>query len=87
MTEQTHKQHWSVDRKVPLALIFAIFMQTAGAFWWAGKVDSRLTYLEATNENTEKAIKELTEIKIHMQYQRESLEEIKLILERVDITK
>ncbi len=76
----TEKQHWSVDRKVPLALIFAIFMQTAGAFWWAGKVDTRLMTLEDSSEAANQAIHELTEIKIHMQYQRQALESIEEIL-------
>lgn len=86
MTELNGKPHWSVDRKVPLALIFAIFMQTAGAFWWAGTVDNRLMALEDTGEDTKKAIQELTEIKVHMQYQRKALEDIRKILEKKEFT-
>ena len=79
-TSQIDKAHWTVDKKVPLALIFAIFLQTSGAFWWAGKVDSRITSLETTSQDVDKALTELTEIKVHMQYQRESLNAIKELL-------
>ena len=37
---------WHLDKKVPIALIFALFVQTAGAFWWASAQDGRLIRLE-----------------------------------------
>jgi hypothetical protein len=37
---------WHLDKKVPVALIFAIAMQTAGAIWWASAVNSRIAALE-----------------------------------------
>ena len=79
-TSQIDKAHWTVDKKVPLALIFAIFLQTSGAFWWAGKVDSRIASLESTTQDVDQALTELTEIKVHMGYQRQALEDIKELL-------
>lgn len=38
MPEET----WHLDKKVPLALIIVIVIQTAGAIWWASKVTERL---------------------------------------------
>lgn len=37
---------WHLDKKVPLAMIFAILVQTAGAFWWASNQDARLAMVE-----------------------------------------
>jgi hypothetical protein len=34
-SEIERQQSWHVDRTIPLVLIFGIFIQTAGAFWWA----------------------------------------------------
>lgn len=34
MADQTEK-HWSLDRRVPLALIWTILAQTGLAVWWA----------------------------------------------------
>jgi len=31
--------HWHLNKSVPVAIIFAILMQTAGALWWASKVE------------------------------------------------
>lgn len=37
---------WHLDKRVPLALIITIIGQTAGAFWWASNISSRVTTLE-----------------------------------------
>lgn len=29
---------WHLDRRVPLALIFTLFIQTGGAIWWASGI-------------------------------------------------
>ena len=37
---------WHLDKKVPIAIIFAILMQTVGIVWWASQMDSRVAHLE-----------------------------------------
>lgn len=37
---------WHLDKRVPLALIVAIALQTAGALWWAAASTERLSQLE-----------------------------------------
>jgi hypothetical protein len=39
-------KRWHLDKRVPLALIFALFMQTIAAAWWASNTDSRLSVVE-----------------------------------------
>lgn len=39
-------EHWSFDKKIPLAVIMALFVQTAGMVWWVSKQESRITALE-----------------------------------------
>ena len=48
------EKHWSLDRRVPIAMIWTIIAQTAMAVWWvrglqAGvdRQDQRLTVLES----------------------------------------
>jgi hypothetical protein len=41
---------WVLDRRVPLAMILTIAMQTAAALLWAGAAAERLTALEARTE-------------------------------------
>lgn len=40
------KEHWALDKRIPLALILAIGIQTAGAIWWAATINSRVGVLE-----------------------------------------
>ena len=47
---------WHLDKKVPLALIFALLIQTATAFWWAAKLESKV------DSNTI-AVREVSKIK------------------------
>lgn len=38
---------WHLDRRVPVALIVTILMQTAAAIWWASALSQRMTTVEA----------------------------------------
>ena len=40
-------QGWRIDKHVPAALILTIFLQTAGAIWWASSINYRVGQLEA----------------------------------------
>lgn len=42
----TNNNHWSLDKRIPLALIMAVFLQTTGAIWWASSVNERLIDVE-----------------------------------------
>lgn len=42
----TVREPWHLDKKVPIALILAIVMQTAGAIWWAASLEARLARTE-----------------------------------------
>ena len=39
-------QHWSIDRRIPLALIVTLLVQFSGFIWWFSSVESRLTMKE-----------------------------------------
>ena len=38
--------HWTLDRRVPVALILSIVLQSAGLFMWVGALTSRVSELE-----------------------------------------
>lgn len=44
--EPDREKHWTVDRRVPLALILAMFGQTGGLVWWASGINQRVSALE-----------------------------------------
>lgn len=33
---------WHLDKRVPISLIFALLLQTAGMVWWAASLSSRV---------------------------------------------
>lgn len=40
---------WHLDKRVPIAIILAIFVQTAGVVWWAARLENRVVTLEKAN--------------------------------------
>lgn len=44
---------WHLDKKVPIALMLALILQTGSAFYWGGRVENRITNLETHNEGVE----------------------------------
>lgn len=48
---------WHMDKRVPVALIVAIAIQTAGAIWWASSINERV----ATNTTAIQVLDERTE--------------------------
>jgi hypothetical protein len=47
----TSDKNWHLDKRVPLALIAMISMQTFAALWWASGINSRVGYLESQFAN------------------------------------
>lgn len=50
MTEKPDN-HWHLDKRVPLALIFALALQGAGGVWWASTANERLAQVERRLES------------------------------------
>lgn len=46
MTEET--SHWTLDKRIPVSVILALFLQTAAIIVWAMKQESRIVLLERT---------------------------------------
>lgn len=42
----TKDRHWHLDRRVPLALIMTLAVQTGGFIWWAASLSERVNVLE-----------------------------------------
>lgn len=68
------QEHWHLDKRVPMALIFAIVLQTAGAFWWASKVDATQAAMDKRLEKIENFIQSrsstdsrIVALEIHLQ--------------------
>lgn len=78
MTEEPTQ--WRIDRHVPLALIFAIAVQTLGAFWWAAGVSFRISDLEQRMSGSSQNGDRLTRLEVKFESALEALKEIKGLL-------
>lgn len=45
---EDEREPWHLDKRVPLALILALLLQTVSAVWWAATIDSRVSNNEGT---------------------------------------
>lgn len=59
----TDDGRWHADKRIPIALIITILMQTAGGVWWAATTESRVGVLEKWVEDNKTVSKELTVIR------------------------
>jgi len=50
--------HWSIDRRIPLALITSLLVQFGGFVWWFSSVESRLTVKEQRLARVEQRLDE-----------------------------
>jgi Tfp pilus assembly protein PilO len=46
MTMQEVTGGWHLDKRVPVAIIFALLVQSAGVIWWASNMSSRQSVIE-----------------------------------------
>lgn len=82
MTSRRVKPHWTLDRKVPLALVLAIAMQTGGIVWWAAITSSRIEALERASASTAPQGDRLTRVEVKLEGITEKLGEIMVLLRR-----
>ena len=80
MTE--NKERWHVGKEIPLAIIFAIIMQTTAVVWWASNMDSRVETLERWVEGNTGVTERLSVIEEGQRWMRDMLQDIKRAVER-----
>lgn len=84
-TEQADK-HWTLDRKIPLVFVLAIFAQTFGFGWWGSSMAARVDALEQAQKESKMIVgpqsDRLTRLEVKLENITETLAEIKLLLRR-----
>jgi hypothetical protein len=82
MSEADDCKHWSVDKRVPLALIVTIIAQTGGLVWWASSLSERVNVLEKRAEQTAPQAERLTRVEVRLESVQEGITEIKRLIRR-----
>jgi alkylation response protein AidB-like acyl-CoA dehydrogenase len=70
------------DRRFGLALVFAIAVQTAGAFLWAGAAAARLEEVERRIEDQRSVSERLARLEVRAEETRAALDRIEQRLDR-----
>ncbi len=75
--------HWHLDKRVPIALIVAMAVQTAGALVWAGAAMQRIDYLEREVSAGARIGERTARVEEQMRYLRQSVDRIETKLDRL----
>ena len=67
---------WHLDKRVPIALIVVILMQTAGALSWAGAATQRLAQVERQTQAQSSWAERTARLEEQSRHMRSSLQRI-----------
>lgn len=73
---------WHLDKRVPIALIVSILMQTAGIVWWGATTSERLNSLERKADQAATQPERLTRVETKLESVQDGISEIKAILRK-----
>ena len=69
--------NWYIDRRIPLALVGAILVQTGSTFWWASSINERVTGLESWRQDSKDLAADIAVVK-------SQVSDLKDILRRIE---
>ena len=70
-------RHWHLDKRVPIAMIVAIAMQSFGAVWWASGVNQRVVALETAWTTSAPQADRLSRVEVKVETVQHDVSEIK----------
>lgn len=73
---------WHLDKRVPIALIVTIIMQTGGALWWAASQSERVNYIERSVIASEPIKGQIIRLETKMDSLNENIVELKSAVQR-----
>jgi hypothetical protein len=82
MDEPEKETHWALDKRVPIALILTIAIQTGGLIWWASDVNARVAQLERQAAVAAPQPERIIRLETQIEAIREGIAEIKTLIRR-----
>lgn len=73
---------WHLDKKVPIALIASILIQTAGIVWWGATTSERVNALERKADAVAPQAERLARVETKLETVQDGISEIKSILRK-----
>lgn len=75
---------WHLDKRIPIAVIFTMLMQTAGIVWWASSITERVVRLEHESVRSLTDDGRLIRLETQMSNVADALLEAKATLRRIE---
>lgn len=72
---------WHLDKRIPIAIILAIAVQSGAGIWWAASVDGRVTSLERQVQTSAPDRERLTRVEVRLEGVQSGISEIKTLLQ------
>lgn len=74
---------WSIDRRIPLALLVALVVQTFGALMWAGRASERIDHIEQKAARVQDLAERAARLEVHVTQLQGTLARIETKLDRL----
>ena len=74
--------HWTVDRRIPLALVLTIALQTATLIIWGTTLTNRVTALEEKDKQEAPRRDQFIELRVEFRQVQENIAEIKRLIQQ-----
>lgn len=83
--EQKYEREWHLDKKVPIAMILTIALQTGAFVWFAARLDHRVEALERSETRLSSSAPvtsdRLTRVEVKLEGVQEGIVEIKRLIQ------
>ena len=80
---RTESKHWTLDRRIPIAVIIAIILQIGMALIWATDLDARVGYIEHQSSRYSGNNEKFARIEERLDSIKENVDSIKHQLEQL----
>lgn len=79
------ERQWTLDKHIPVAMLIALFLQTAGAVWWAASITGRVGALEQQNTTLVPLTAAVAKVEATVSDMRDDMKDIKSTLRSIPV--
>ena len=78
-----HEKPFRLDRRIPIALVFAFVLQTGGALFWAGSAAQRISEVERQTQVNSSAVERVVRLEAQVNAMHEQLSRIETKIDQL----
>lgn len=75
-------ENWHLDKRVPIALIITLIIQTGVIIWWAAGVSYRLDTLERTQQSSSSNSDRITRLEVKLESINDGISRIERLIQQ-----